>query len=434
MKTCLLVACVVLTISPLVAEAPLSVEDCRKIAAERQPALAIAAAGVAGAKETVGEARAPFAPQIDLNASYHRWQRRAFLPSGLTLPGRAVPDLIGPLDDWNGGVASRLTVYDFGERRAALDAAKARVAGAAADVRAASADVRLNVDTAFFTLAAARELEAVAEKNVARTEAHRRIAADRHDLGAVPQADVLRLDAELATARLQLITAQSRVRIAAGQLNTAMGRPAETPIAIAPDATPSPPPTADELEVATKHALAQRPELAAGESRAEAARAALDGARAARAPKLRADAAYGWRDTEVWPHTTEWQAGLSVDFPLFDGGSRAHRVARTKAELAREEASLEQRRLQVRNEVWSAVSELQRAWASIGANEATVRASTESLRVIRERYRQGAALVTDLLDTQTALARAESGLAEARWSYCAARAAFARAIGADPGA
>ncbi len=97
--------------------------------------------------------------------------------------------------------------------------------------------------------------------------------------------------------------------------------------------------------------------------------------------------------------------------------------------MTREEAALEQERLQIRNEVWSASIELDRAWSSIAANETAVRASEESLRVISERYERGAAVVTDLLDTQTALARAESSLAAARWSYCAARAAFERAIG-----
>jgi outer membrane protein TolC len=58
-----------------------------------------------------------------------------------------------------------------------------------------------------------------------------------------------------------------------------------------------------------------------------------------------------------------------------------------------------------------------------------VSASDESLRVVHERYQSGAALVTDLLDTQTALAGAEASLAEARWSLLTARAAFDRAVG-----
>ena len=50
---------------------------------------------------------------------------------------------------------------------------------------------------------------------------------------------------------------------------------------------------------------------------------------------------------------------------------------------------------------------------------------------MQERYQNGAAVITDLLDTQTALARAEASLASARWDYLIARAAFDRAVGTD---
>lgn len=409
---------------------PLELDDCLRIATESHPALAAGRAGIAAAGEAVDEARAPYYPQVDLSAGYHRWQRRAFLPSGLALPGGRVPELVGPLDDFNGGLVSRVTLYDFGERRAGLEAAQARRAGAEADVAAVEADVRLAVQSAFYAFAAAEELQRVAAKNLARAESHRELAGVRREAGAVPQADVLRAEAEVADARLQVIATASRVRIAGGQLNSAMGRPAATPIAIATDATITPPPDAAEMAAAAEQALARRPEIRSAEKRTSAARAAITAARARRAPKLRADGSFGWRDTAWVPDTREWQAGVTLDLPVFDAGARTSRVARARAEAAREEAIFEQRQLQIREEVWSAGAELERAWAAIAASEASVQASGESLRLVQERYRNGAALITDLLDTQTALARAEAGLAEARWSYLRARAAFERAVGA----
>jgi outer membrane protein TolC len=134
-------------------------------------------------------------------------------------------------------------------------------------------------------------------------------------------------------------------------------------------------------------------------------------------------------DTAFLPETNVWQVGLSVDLPVFDAGSRTHALARSKAELTREQASFETRVLQVRQEVWAAVTELERSRDSIAANETNVQASEESLRVVRERYQSGAAVITDLLDTQTALASAEASLAQARWTYLAACAAYERAVG-----
>lgn len=411
--------------------APLTLDECLKVGAAQHPAHAAARAGVAAATEAIGEARAPLYPQVDVNAGYHRWQRRAFLPAGLTLPGRTMPEIIGPLDDWNGALSSRVLLFDSGERRASVDAARARRAGAEAEATTVTADVRLNVHTAFYALAAASDLQAVATKNLERAGAHQRLAEVRHAAGAVPRADVLRTQAEAANARLQLINAGSRVRIATGRLNTAMGRPAETPLAISAPPLSPPPAAATAFDLLLQRALAQRPELTASEKRTEAARSNVTAARAARAPKIRADGMFGWRDTAFVPDTREWQAGVSIELPLFDAGSRARRLARSQSELAREEATLASRRLQIRDEVWSTHAELERTWAAIAANEASVRANEESLRVIRERYERGAAVITDLLETQTALARAEGSLAEARWSCLAARAAFERALGGE---
>jgi outer membrane protein len=409
--------------------AALTLEDCLRLAADNHPALTAAAAGVRAANESVGEAKAPYWPRVDLSTGFHRWQERVFLPAGLMIPGRPLPEIVGPLNDWTGGLYSQMTLFDFGERRAGLDAARDRWKGAQADSEATRGDIRLAVQTAFYGLAAAQDLSGVAERNLKRMESHRALAQARHDAGAVPQADVLRVQAEVASAQLQLISARSRVRTAAGQLNTSMGRPAELPVTIAPPAADSLPPIATDIDAAVRQAITSRPELKAEQLQVDAARAVVEGARAARAPKLRADGSYGVNDTTFLPETKVWQVGLSVDLPVFDAGSRAHRVARSKAELAREQATYDTHLLQVRQEVWAAVTELERARDSIAANETNLRASEESLRVERERYQNGAALITDLLDTQTALASAEASLAQARWSCLSARAAYERAVG-----
>lgn len=390
MKTTFALAALSLLAFGLRAESPsavLSVDDCVEIALGPHPALIAAQAGVDAAAAAVGEARAPYYPRLDLTAGYHRLQRRAYLPSGLTLPGGVAPSLIGPLDDWNGGLVSRVTLLDFGARKAGLAAAEARQVGAEAQADATRADLRATVRAAYHALTTAVELQQAATKNLERAEEHRRLASLRHEAGAVPQADVLRATAEAADARLQLISAQSRVRRLTGELNTAMGRAADTPLSVA--------------------------------------------AAAARAPRLQADASFGWRDTAWVPDTREWQAGLTIDLPIFDAGARQRGVARARAEAAREEADDSSRRLRVRQEVWSAQVELERTWAAIAANEASLRAAGESLRAVRERYEFGAAIITDLLDTQTALARAEAALAEARGQYRTAQAYFSRAIGAE---
>jgi outer membrane protein len=83
----------------------------------------------------------------------------------------------------------------------------------------------------------------------------------------------------------------------------------------------------------------------------------------------------------------------------------------------------------VQEEVWSCWSRLLEAQEATGPAEALVEEAAEGLRLTRERYEAGADTVTDLLDAQTALARAEAELVGARWDYRAAQSRYRRSTG-----
>lgn len=87
---------------------------------------------------------------------------------------------------------------------------------------------------------------------------------------------------------------------------------------------------------------------------AVAAASDVDAVRSAFGPRLRAEGSYGMHDSEFWPEDKEWSAGLAVELPVFTGFSRQHALARTRDELARQEAEVRQLVLSVRQEVWSA--------------------------------------------------------------------------------
>ena len=58
-----------------------------------------------------------------------------------------------------------------------------------------------------------------------------------------------------------------------------------------------------------------------------------------------------------------------------------------------------------------------------------MRDAEESVRQALERYDAGAGTITDLMDSEAALARAEGLRTETRWIYHIARSAFGRSIG-----
>jgi outer membrane protein TolC len=405
----------------------LTVDDCVRIALDKNPLHRAARDGVAAAMAFVGESKASYYPDLSASASYSRWERHAFLPNGLGQPG--MPTTIGPTDDWAGGLRARYTLFDSGERLAQLRAALSKKEAASEEANAARQDIALAVHQAYYGHIAARVTHTIAEKNLTRAEDHLRLAKERFDAGAVPQVDVFRAQVEVSDARLSLVKADNLVRVSRGNLNTAMGLPVELPVDIAMQEENPEEPSESQLLPALDRAVHARPEVKAALQRVASGRSWVDAARSTFGPKVRGEGQVGRRDTGFFPQDDEWLVGISIEQPLFSGFARRHELDRAKAELSKEEAQLEQLLLQVRQEVWTAFSKLREANDAIRAAKVLVEHAQESLRVARERYASGAGTIADLLDSETALFRAEANETEARWDYQVALAAFKRATG-----
>ena len=404
----------------------LTLEGCVLIALDKNPLNRAAKEGVVAVEEAVGEARAPYFPTLGVRSGYSRWQRHAFLPSGVP----ATADEIGPTDEWSAGLETRLTLFDFGERRAKLQAAIAEQGMAEEDAARIRQDIALDVHRSFYSLVAARENLLVAEKNLARTEDHLGLINTRHEAGAVPIADVYRARVEVADSRLELVRAKNLVRLTSGDLNTAMGLPVELSVDVDARGEKIGSPDDIALDQAFDQAVHMRPVLKSALQRIAARRHRVDEARSAFGPTMEAQGSYGWRDDEFTPEDEEWLVGLSLDLPLFTGFSRKHKLSRTKAELRQTEAETLRLIQQVRQEVWTAHSKWTESFEAIQAAGVLVKDAQESMRTTRKRYEVGAGTITDLLDAQTALARAEAMDVAARWDYHIAKAQLHRSTGA----
>jgi outer membrane protein len=408
---------------------PLSLRDCIKIALETNPVTQTAVMKVLAAKEASGEARSPFYPQLGLQTRYAHWQQRIFLPKGLTFPGQPTPTIVGPTDDWMGGLRARYTLFDSGERWGNYQAALAKQGVTEEEKVRIIQDLVLGVQEGFYGLAAAMEILSVAEKNLDRAKDHLRLAKERKAAGAVSQADVLRVQVETSNSELALVRAESLLRISKGSLNTVMGLPIEGALIIEAKGEDLPSPNSIDLSKALEQAIINRPEIKAAQKRIEAQQSNLQAAKSAYGPKLFAEGSYGRRDTEFFPQDVEWLVGVSIEWPLFTGFFRQHHLARTKAEVSKEEAEAKQLILKVKEEVWAAHSKLQEAFGAVHTTKILVEDAQESMRMAKERYEAGAGTITDLLDAQTSLARAQATQVEAGWDYHTANAVFKRSIG-----
>jgi outer membrane protein len=241
---------------------------------------------------------------------------------------------------------------------------------------------------------------------------------------------VLRAEVEVSNAELAVIDAEDRRRVAQGVLNTLMGQPPEQDLELAAPAAPVVNPAEIPLADAVARALAQRPETQSAAARMDATRARISQAKSAFGPRLTGEGMFGWHDDEFAPSDQEWALGMSIRIPIFTGFANENRLGKAKAEFNQAEAEAAGLGLAIRREVWTAYSMLQRNYAAVMTADVQAQQAAESLRLARERYALGAGTITDLLDAQTALTRAESLQARTRWEYHVARSEFRRVTAA----
>lgn len=401
----------------------LTLGDCIRIGLQKSPVGQSAHEAVIGARESTAVAKAPYWPAVGFSAGYSRWQRHIFLPSGLGQPGQALPSLVGPTDDYSFSLNATYLLWDSGERKAQLGVVKAKQQGSEYEEQRARQDLALAVHQAYYDYESAIEMLAAAKTSLSRAEDHVKIARVRKQAGVVPLSDVLRAEVEASSAHLALVRAEGAARLSRGKLATTMGLPVETPVEIAAPAGPLEPPDETELAYALDQSILLRPAVKAAEQGVEAAKRGVDSARSAWGPKVNAVASYGREDSQWWPQDKNWMAGVIVSIPVFTGFSRIHNVARAKADLARSGFDLGQVKLEVRQQVWNAFSTAKEAYDSVRTSETLVHSATESLRLARERYEVGAGTITDLLDSEDALARAEASLVATKGNL---RAAWSR--------
>jgi len=407
---------------------PLTLDACVRIALDNNPVQRAAREGVAAARHAIGEARSAYFPKLTGIIGYSRVEAHNFFQSTTPQGGTLSFDIPARDSYFLTGIFT-WTLYDFGSRYSQLKAAMARKGIAESDLARARLDIALNVYQAFYALQVAQEAQTIARKTVDRAKDNLQLARDRRDVGAAPEIDVLRADVDLAQARLDLVRANSLVRTARGNLNTAMGLPVEMSIDVVPPPDHIVSPDEIDLQKALDQAVHRRPEVMSALHNVDAARRSVSGAKSAFGPSISLTGVYVQQGTELFPKGQAWFYGVFASYPVFEGLVKLRRLSRTKSEQSQAEAQAAGTVLEVRSEVWLAQSRLTEAYEGIAAAAVLVQRAEESYRTTRERYRNGAATVNELLDAQTALARAEASAAQARWQYRTASAEFRRAVG-----
>lgn len=398
----------------------LTLVELTDLALRRNPQTRLAWAALRASEAGVELARAGYWPQIDATLSAQR--NRALNFSGLPSTTQT---------RYGASVSLSYLLWDFGSRSGLLDQAKFELASAQLSQNQTVQDVILQVEQAYYLVLG---LQAVVEANrqsLRDAETNLSAAQDRKASGLATVGDIYNLEAALAGVKLALQQSEGQLAVARGQLATAVGDSPDTLLPLAGWEEEDVAPLMPSQSVADLLATARdaRPELLAAKARERAAAANIDVTRGRGLPSLNFDAVAGQTHVVDVGDSSQFNALLSLNIPLFAGfGDRA---ALKQAEALRDtaRATSDDLRSQVELQVWQAYQNLRTAGVTVDTSAAQLRSAQQAMEVSNARYKSGLNTILDVLSAQTALANARVQQVQARLDWVAGRAALGHAVG-----
>ena len=420
---------VVLSVQPAYAQnapppSPVTFLQTVQYALDNYPDIQATMARVAAQQSGVDLARTAYLPRLDSTFQINRATRNNV--TGLLLPGTLIPPVSGPVSDitsysgiWGGagGVLLSWEAFDFGQRGAAVDLARAHMERARAGATVTRLEVGIAAADAFLRLAAAQETLRAARANVQRQEVFANAVAARVKAQLRPGADDSRAQAELALARIQLIQAEQAERIGRATLAQWLGVSAAD-IQINAERVLMPAPAPVSAGAMTSHPLAVA--QMATVSSLQASQQLLS---RSFAPRLSFQTAYAVRGSGALANgdtgalafdTPNWAVGMTATFPVFDWFSLRERSEIEAHNERAERATYERivRELSAHSEQARAEMDGARRVAENTPIQLSAAGTLE--QQARARYDAGLADIVEVADAQRLLLQAEVSDAVAR--------------------
>lgn len=406
---------------PLAAQERLTLVDAAILALESNPDLAVDEPGQQAANEEFKAAKEGYLPHLDFEMSYLAGNNPAFVFSTLLTQQKFTEEnfdierLNSPPaeDNWQTRFTLQQTIWDFGRTSARRKAASLGVKKADQAHEEHVRQVLLAVIDAYYATTLARESLETARVALRSAEAIESRAEARVKEGITVEADLLRARVYLSTAKQQEIQAAGNLENARARLNRLMGRPLDQPIGETSPLVP-----AEILLPSEETLLAEqkqrRPDYQNLLTELEAAELSTKARKNEFLPVL---SGYGiFEINNPLPELSggnNWAAGVTLNWNLLAGGRDSTRLEATKFRHEQKRRRIQAVGSAMALEIHRALVQYRSAAQQVSVAQAAVDQGEEGFRILKNRYAEGLATMTDLLSAETARSSTRTSLAEA---------------------
>lgn len=414
----------------------LTADQAAVLAVTNAPQAEQAAAAQARAEAAYREVRVGLYPQLALSANYTRLSHVNLPPFdiGGTVIDNPFPQI---LNTYLLRASLSIPVTEiFFTTLPAMRAAEHGQEAARFQTETQNRQLAIQGRESFYQLIQARARVIVAQDSVRLLEALLETTEAMVERGVVAAVELSEVRARLSSVRVVLMVAEGDAAIAEVALVQRIGGTAGDRVvigeAVFEDAAALPPPL-DGARVSL--ALDARPEAQALRLLVETRRAEARTTLGQQLPQVAVVGAvdYANPNQRIFPQTAEfratWSVGVNLTWSPNAFAAARHRTAGLDATVAEAEAQLRSLERAVTIEVYQADAALRAAAASMQSANDAVAAAREAYDSRVARFQAGAATSNEVLDSETAVRRAQVDLVDAHLGYRLARARLDYALG-----
>jgi outer membrane protein TolC len=432
----LIVALVLAVTAISYAAEKLTLDQAVETALANNPGLRAADEQVEAAKAGVLKSRSGFLPKVTLSETASRTDNPLMvlgtkLNQEIVSSSDFAPDAINhpePLSNYNTRLAVMQPVFNGGKEYLGVKQAKLARDAAAQDRNRTRQETVFNTVKAYYGLLLTLEHRKVALQSLETSAANVKLAEARYLAGAVLQSDLLRARVQYAEVKEMLTRAENGVKLAAANLNFAMGVPQDAQYDVEGALTTKE--RKEELGSVISEALALRPDLVSMNLNRKNAEANVSQARTDFIPSLNLMGQADWNSRDLaGDDAKSWAVMAVLQWNLFDGLVTTSNVRQATAAAGRMRALEGQMRSAVELQVKQAYYNLHASLDRIAATSSSVQEAEEGLRIVQKRYEAGMTTFVDVLGAENAAIRARTNALQALYDNNIADAELRLAVG-----
>lgn len=331
-------------------------------------------------------------------------------------------------NDFNNSLTLSIPIYQGGRLKNQRLQSKYALDSAELTLEDTKQAIKLQTTQAYYEILRCRDMMKVREEEVNALQEHLNKSMIRYREGVVAKSDILASTVSLADAKQNYVTARGEYEKSLADLNNIIGLPTETPLLIRDETNYTTYEPTEESCV--EYALENRPDYFSAEYAIKQAEAAIKIAESARKPRVDASISKTAEGDRIFKaDSRNWQAGLTLQWNIFDNGVTSASVNEMRAQLRKYQSVATQIADSIRLEVHNDYIDLRTAEENIATTRIAVARAEEDYHLAQIRYVEGVGLNLEVIDAQERLTQARTNYFSAFYSYYVAKASLEKAMG-----